>query len=391
MGSQKNTLRGKSGLLTGFMIASTGLIAGFHGVELATQGGKPGHSTEKKPSVIRNSRNEPPKSSGNDADKLDSLIQRTLRATDRPSAEPGRGDEAGDSYDTALIVNRSLKQDWMGASETPVKSPSPREAEAETVAEAKEKEDKPQEAAAPLSDPAFEFDDKKTGDQKHSSAKGNSKDFQPPETQATHADNADIALFAGDIPLPSALKPVSVYGPASPKQGNGSPLVPRVFNSGKAFGGLAEREFQRRERRCMTTALYFEARGEPEAGQVAVGQVVMNRVKSPDYPDTICGVVYQGSQRSTGCQFSFTCDGKVDKPNNKKQWELAKRLSNRVLEGKVWLESIGNSTHYHADYVYPVWRKKMAVIKKIGRHIFYKSPNISLTETYQRYTSGKRS
>ncbi len=141
----------------------------------------------------------------------------------------------------------------------------------------------------------------------------------------------------------------------------------------------------------MTTALYFEARSEPEAGQIAVGQVVMNRVRSPDYPDTICGVVYQGSNRRTGCQFSFTCDGKVDKPNNKRQWERSKRLANQVLVGQTWLKSIGHATHYHADYVAPRWRRKMRRLKKIGRHIFYKAPKVSVTETYQRYTSGKRS
>ena len=167
--------------------------------------------------------------------------------------------------------------------------------------------------------------------------------------------------------------------------------MPRKFVSGKAFGGLAERAFQKRERRCMTTALYFEARSEPEKGQIAVGQTVMNRVRSPDYPDTICGVVYQGSHRRTGCQFSFTCDGKVDKPNNKTQWERSKRLANDVLEGKVWMKSIGSATHYHATYVKPRWRRKMSRLKQIGRHIFYKSPNISVTDTYQRYTSGQRS
>jgi hypothetical protein len=212
------------------------------------------------------------------------------------------------------------------------------------------------------------------------------------------ADSADIALFAADIPLPAklihnasandggALLSRSYASPYSR-----SPLVPRKLASGKAFGGLAERAFQKRERRCMTTALFFEARSEPEAGQIAVGQVIMNRVRSPDYPDTICGVIYQGSHRRTGCQFSFTCDGKADKPNNATQWERSKRLANRVLEGKVWLKSIGDATHYHATYVKPRWRRKMARIIKIGRHIFYKSPKVSVTDTYQRYVTGERS
>jgi spore germination cell wall hydrolase CwlJ-like protein len=205
------------------------------------------------------------------------------------------------------------------------------------------------------------------------------------------ADAADIALFAADMPLPSGLgKSFRAGSMAGSSSASGALMRPRLYASGKTFGGLAEREFQRRERRCLVTALYFEARSEPLDGQIAVGQVIMNRVKSPDYPDTICGVVYQGSHRRTGCQFSFTCDGKPDKPRSRKMWERSKRIADQVLEGKVWLRSIGNATHYHADYVSPKWRWKMSRLSKIGRHIFYKSPNISVTASFQRMANGKR-
>ena len=81
------------------------------------------------------------------------------------------------------------------------------------------------------------------------------------------------------------------------------------------YKGESQAEFEERERRCLATAIYFEARGEPVQGQIAVGQVILNRVRSPNFPETICGVVYQG-QMSPGCQFSFTCDGKTDTPKN---------------------------------------------------------------------------
>ncbi len=164
-------------------------------------------------------------------------------------------------------------------------------------------------------------------------------------------------------------------------------LTPRILPSGRAFGGFTEREFQKRELRCMATALYFEARSEPIRGQLAVGQVIMNRVRSPEYPDTICGVIFQGDHRRTGCQFSFACDGKADRPTNARLWNQSKRLARNLTQGKVWLKDIANSTHYHANYVWPKWRRSMRRIKKIGRHIFYKSPKISTTNTFQHVRS----
>jgi spore germination cell wall hydrolase CwlJ-like protein len=206
-----------------------------------------------------------------------------------------------------------------------------------------------------------------------------------------YADRAEMAIYAADMPLPAKLKAYRSNSRTHqrPAVFPRSPLVPRKYSSGKAFGGLSENEFQKRERRCMATALYFEARSEPEKGQYAVGQVIMNRVRSPDYPDTICGVVYQGSHRRTGCQFSFTCDGKADRPSNKRMWSRSIRLANRVLEGRIWLRDIGHSTHYHATYVAPVWRKKMRRLTRIGHHIFYAAPEVSVTDTYQRVRGAK--
>ena len=138
--------------------------------------------------------------------------------------------------------------------------------------------------------------------------------------------------------------------------------------------GESQAEFEERERRCLATAIYFEARGEPVRGQIAVGQVILNRVRSPQFPETICGVVYQG-QMQKGCQFSFACDGHTDIPRDNEQWTLAQDLSRQITSGKVWLPEVGYSTYYHADYVRPGWVNAMSKIDEIGRHIFYKKRN----------------
>ncbi|HTP37478.1 MAG TPA: cell wall hydrolase [Methyloceanibacter sp.] len=145
---------------------------------------------------------------------------------------------------------------------------------------------------------------------------------------------------------------------------------------GLAFKGQGESqaEFEERERRCLATAIYFEARGEPVRGQIAVAQVILNRVRSPDFPQTICGVVYQG-QMHPGCQFSFTCDGQSDTPRNDEQWALAKSIAKKATAGELWLPEVGYSTYYHANYVSPRWVGDMSRIDMIGRHIFYKKRN----------------
>ncbi len=140
------------------------------------------------------------------------------------------------------------------------------------------------------------------------------------------------------------------------------------------YKGESQAEFEERERRCLATAIYFEARGEPVRGQIAVAQVIMNRVRSPMFPQTICGVVYQG-QMHPGCQFSFTCDGHTDTPRNDEQWALAQDIAKKITAGELWLPEVGYSTYYHANYVSPRWVGEMNKIDKIGRHIFYKKRN----------------
>lgn len=125
------------------------------------------------------------------------------------------------------------------------------------------------------------------------------------------------------------------------------------------------------EQVCLAKAIYFEARSEPTLGQMAVAGVVLNRVRSKRYPNSICGVVFQNEERRDACQFSFACDGKTEVASNKKLWKRSMQLAKAFVTGRKKAVGIRNALHYHADYVNPKWASKMRVVKKIGRHIFY--------------------
>lgn len=122
---------------------------------------------------------------------------------------------------------------------------------------------------------------------------------------------------------------------------------------------------------CMTAAIYYEAANEGGGGQMAVAQVVLNRMRHSAYPGTVCGVVFQGSERKTGCQFSFTCDGALNRPPVPVGWAMARRVAIAALSGSV-AEAVGHATHYHADYVSPYWAPRLAKVGQIGAHIFYR-------------------
>ncbi len=140
-----------------------------------------------------------------------------------------------------------------------------------------------------------------------------------------------------------------------------------------AAKALPRYSFSKAERHCLANGVYFEARGEPTKGQQAVAQVILNRVRNPAYPKTVCGVVYQNKFKRNACQFSFACDGIRDKVNSRKHWKDAVKVANDAIDGRFWLRSVGSASHYHADYVWPKWRRKMRKMTKIGRHIFYRT------------------
>lgn len=122
---------------------------------------------------------------------------------------------------------------------------------------------------------------------------------------------------------------------------------------------------------CLTAAVYYEAAVEGPDGQRAVAQVVLNRLRHPAYPSTVCGVVFQGSERSTGCQFTFTCDGSLARAPVPALWERARAIAWAALSGQVFAP-VGWSTHYHTDWVVPYWASSLAKAAKVGTHIFYR-------------------
>lgn len=122
---------------------------------------------------------------------------------------------------------------------------------------------------------------------------------------------------------------------------------------------------------CLTAAVYYEAAYESLDGQRAVAQVVLNRLRHPAYPKTICGVVFQGSERTTGCQFTFTCDGSLSRTPNAEVWERARKVALAALNGYV-MKKVGNATHYHAVYVAPYWSPNLVKVAGIGAHVFYR-------------------
>ena len=122
---------------------------------------------------------------------------------------------------------------------------------------------------------------------------------------------------------------------------------------------------------CLTAGIYYEAASEPDQGQRAVAQVILNRVAHPSYPNTVCGVVYQGSERSTGCQFSFTCDGSLARVPSRFFWQRAQAVAAAALSGSVE-SSVGLATHYHTIAVHPYWAPSLHFITTLGAHRFYR-------------------
>ena len=132
-------------------------------------------------------------------------------------------------------------------------------------------------------------------------------------------------------------------------------------------------EMPDRAAECLALAISYEAGLEPVAGQEAVAQVILNRVRHPSYPDTACGVVWQGSTRRTGCQFTFTCDGSLRRARSAAALASARAVAARVLAGDS-ADHVRGATHYHADYVAPYWAPSLTRVRQIATHIFYRTP-----------------
>jgi spore germination cell wall hydrolase CwlJ-like protein len=146
------------------------------------------------------------------------------------------------------------------------------------------------------------------------------------------------------------------------------PATPAARSFKFVPAGLSDRE---RAIHCLTQAIYYESATEPVDGQRAVAQVVLNRVRHPAYPNTVCGVVYQGSERATGCQFTFTCDGALARTPIPSIWKRTQALAEAALAGYVY-EPVGWATHYHTNWVVPYWSSSLLKVANVGTHIFYR-------------------
>lgn len=155
-----------------------------------------------------------------------------------------------------------------------------------------------------------------------------------------------------------------------------TPSVPKLEKTFKLKSAdkqkvIVQRRVRLAEENCLARAVYFEARSESELGQLAVAKVILNRTRDPNYPKTICGVVYQGSDRRNSCQFSFACDGLPDDVRSAEAWARSKKIAQKALAGDQSVRVLSAATNYHADYVSPKWTHGMKRLIKIGRHIFY--------------------
>ena len=181
----------------------------------------------------------------------------------------------------------------------------------------------------------------------------------------------------------------SAYAPAEPDYASASPFASLLQQEDEAGGRfippvvagdhdwmstpLPATVFSAAEQKCLAEGVYFEARGENVKGQAAVAQVILNRVRNPAYPSTVCGVVYQNQNWRNRCQFSFACDGTRPRVRSGEHYRVAQEVAMAVTAGKIFIPEVGSATHYHATYVNPRWARTMEKMKKIGLHIFYRT------------------
>jgi hypothetical protein len=171
--------------------------------------------------------------------------------------------------------------------------------------------------------------------------------------------------------LPAVLVDPSKGGESIAGKGEVNSDYQRVKTPAERLG-LADPKLRAKHEKCLTDAIYFEARGEAVRGQMAVAQVVLNRAFSGFYPNNVCGVVYQNKHRHLACQFTFACDDVADVVKEPDMWDRAKKIAKATLDGQVWLPEVAKSTHYHAYWVRPSWVHEMKKMYKFGVHTFYR-------------------
>lgn len=199
-------------------------------------------------------------------------------------------------------------------------------------------------------------------------------DGRPPEALDGGSPSVPRAVaLASTTPAPADATPMAIAAaPVSLSGARAMTAIAKMDDARPHYADLIDPDRMSKEQRCLAEAIYFEARSEPEEGQAAVAQVVLNRVKSGLYPSSVCGVVYQNRHRYNACQFSFACEGKSLRITEPEPWQRAVRIAKAVVDGTTYLSEVGGATHYHASYVRPRWAGKLRKMDVIGRHIFYK-------------------
>ena len=197
----------------------------------------------------------------------------------------------------------------------------------------------------------------------------------PRAPAAAFSDGATPAVpleFALNSSSPAPSDGVLVLVEIDPNAPQTSTAQPSLLGGGKPdYATLIDPKDRARQMRCLAEAIYFESRSEPEAGQAAVAQVVLNRVRSGIYPTTVCGVVYQDRNRPFACQFSFACEGKSLRIEEPGAWAVATRIADDVVSGEAYDPAVAEAVNYHANYVSPFWVGYLRRVDRIGAHIFY--------------------
>jgi len=195
---------------------------------------------------------------------------------------------------------------------------------------------------------------------------------QRPEAPGRTTRLKDLPALPDDIEA-HGKQAQSLLQPDDARKRNAAvPFADSPIKIAKPFFFQGSAEDRTRALQCLATAALYEA-GDDTVGEAAVAQVVLNRVRHAAFPATICGVVYQGSQRATGCQFTFTCDGSLKRQMSDGAWQRARAVADRALSGHVD-DSVGLATHYHTDWVYPYWSPELNKLARVGTHLFFGWP-----------------
>lgn len=168
-----------------------------------------------------------------------------------------------------------------------------------------------------------------------------------------------------EIKLPKPVHLIAIPGPIQPDEGAGDALKRLTA-----------------EENCLAQVIYFESRGESEAGQRAVAEVILNRLAEGNHGRTICNVVYEGLGQ-TFCQFTFACDGSIERPKVAEPWRAAQVLAARLLVGELPADTTLGATYYHAVSVHPTWAPGKMRVTRIGNHIFYRDRPLAVSAAFR--------